>query len=89
MSNQINLIRTQFTDHTGTSYGYRAYDGYEQCYSNVFESPASEDDKEFFLEVINDGGAKNLMDFSTENAVGISIDGEFYEYETIKEWGRE
>ena len=89
MSNQINLIRTSFTDHNGTSYGYRGYDGYEQCYSNVFESPASEDDKEFFHQVWEDGNAQNLINTCREDETGVSIDGEFYDYETIKGWMEE
>jgi hypothetical protein len=86
MSNTINFIRTQFTDYAGTSYGYRAYDDYEQVYSNNFESKPSEDDREFFNQVCEDGGASSLVDAITENESSICIDGTFYEYEEIKDW---
>lgn len=86
MSNIINFIRTQFTDYAGTSYGYRAYDDYEQVYSNYFESKASEDDCEFFNQVSEDGAAESLISFIFENECGVCIDDAFYDFSEIKDW---
>ncbi len=86
MSTPITFIRTQFTDYTGTSYGYRAYDGYEQVYSNTFESKPSEDDREFFNQVSEDGAAENLISFIFDNECGLCIDNTFYDFSEIKDW---
>lgn len=52
MSNRASLVRTDFKDHSGTSYGYRCYDDYDQTYSNYAENPLPADPQELLNIVI-------------------------------------
>ena len=86
MGTSFSLVRTEFKDYNGTSYGYRAYDDYEQLYCNNWADKPNEDDKEFFLEVVDDGTAADLVSSCHDNQTGVTIDGTFYEFEEIVEW---
>lgn len=87
MSNRVVIIPTIFTNaRTGTiSYGYFAYDNYEQTYCTILES-IPDDDMEFLGMVIEyaDNIVSRLLDFVQEEERGISIGSTYYEYNEIK-----
>lgn len=100
MSNQISIERTEFRSWSNgkleTSYGYRIYDNYDKSYNNTFASPDAADDegklpdedltllKIVARDSINDEAIAALLSHVTENQIGVTIDGVFYEWDEIK-----
>ncbi len=88
MSNKITIEPTKFENvRTGViTYGYRAYDNYDQAYGNTFDSIP--DDDLDFLSQVNENADQNtseMLCFVKENQCGLFIGSEWYDYEDIKE----
>jgi len=91
MSNQVSLTRTKFVnlvDNTET-FGYRIYDDYDCSYNNFYcQDDLHIKDDLLFLETILDSLDKTaaaIIDFVIEMGSGITIDGNYYEFNSLKE----
>jgi hypothetical protein len=88
MSNRADLVATQFVTKNGeSSYGYRLYDDYATIYSN-YDAASIMDISDFDLlakvkdEVSYEG--KGILDYIREEKVGITINGNYYDWDEIK-----
>ena len=90
MSNQVNVVRTKFTNiATGEeTYGVRIYDEYGSEYSNIWEKNEIPDDdldllskcKEYEIGTKDDGP----LDYVIFSEKGVIVDGNYYEWQEIK-----
>ncbi len=80
MSNQIELVRTKFTDtRTGNeSYGYRIFDDYAAFYSIYAEGKAPEDDLELLRSVAKDQAFGDDEILDATRRTGLTVDGCYY-----------
>ena len=90
MSNCAGIKGTIFTDiHTGDlSYGYRIYDDYGQSYNNRLNEDQIKNDMVLLEQVchnLEDTVAAGIIDCMIEDNYGITINGNYYDYEEIKD----
>ena len=93
MSNQIYLVKTTFTDHSGSCNGFRMYDNYDKTYNNMadmLDIVLPDGNLEFLGCILenfmsDDMAIQTMIDFIKEEAKGIEINGTYYDYEEIKE----
>lgn len=85
----INLVATTFKANAASipdTYGYRIYDDYAKAYDNNSESPI-EDDLDLLEYALqsSDDEVKTMLDFVKEHQNGMNINGEWYDWDQIKE----
>ncbi len=89
MSNRICFVPTKFENlRTGIiTYGFRAYEGYDQVYDNTLES-VPDDDFEFLKIVVSNRLANqhidDMLDYMVEYEKGCEIDGTWYDWNEIR-----
>ena len=87
----VSLQLTKFVNmpQGSETFGYRIYDDYGQSYDNTHEC-LIEDDLELLGNVMDSGDetATAILDFLLENAKGITINDNWYEWDEIRHlWG--
>jgi len=95
MSNHVTIVATCFTnldeehDPDGTTYGFRAFDGFDKTYCNsMTEDAARLPDLEFLREIAThhaDEILDSMFDYIKNNLTGIEINGTQYECEKVRE----
>jgi hypothetical protein len=95
MSNHVTIVATCFTnldeehDPDGTTYGFRAFDGFDKTYCNsMTEDAARMPDLEFLREIAThhaDEILEDMFDYVKSNLTGIEINGTQYEWEQVRE----
>jgi hypothetical protein len=87
MSNAIRIIPTKFVNvRTGSeTFGYRAYDNYDQCYYNTWDA-IPDDDLEVLRMVLEDpcDALSGMLDFCEEEMSGLWIGDNYLEWDEIK-----
>ena len=90
MSNSINLVATTFVAHaqeTKDTHGFRYYDDYCKGYCNQAEAPI-EDDLELLAYAIEVGpdydALSALLDHVASGEHGVTINGQYYDWDEIK-----
>lgn len=89
MSNRVTIEPTEFVNvRTGeVSYGFRAYDDYEQTYDNTLES-IPDNDMEFLALICKEKAFNTafseMLDFVKEGQMGLYIGGTWYEWDAIE-----
>ena len=87
MSNLIHFERAKIETKQNTTDGFHAYDNYEDSYG-TFENKCSDCDKDFFLQLKNANNKEvdSMISHIIEHGSNINIDGQYYEFEEIREW---
>ena len=95
MSNHVTIVATRFTnldeEHTpdGTTYGFRAFDGFDKTYCNSMTEDATRlPDLELLREIAAnhaDEIMESMLDYVRANRTGIEINGTQYEWEDVRE----
>jgi hypothetical protein len=95
MSNHVTIVATRFTnldeehDPDGTTYGFRAFDGFDKTYCNsMTEDAARMPDLELLHEIVlhhADEILESMFDYVKSNRTGIEINGTQYEWEEVRE----
>jgi hypothetical protein len=87
MSNRVHFVATMFVDVVdgSQSFGYRAFDDYESCYGNHWDS-SPKDQLEFLRLVVEEDSevVDQLCDHIRETRSGAYINGDWYEIEQIE-----
>jgi hypothetical protein len=81
------LVTCEFHNTTGeVTKGYRLYDEYGQTYCNTWQT-IPEDDLEILELAIKDAddNAKTFFNFMKETESGITINGEWYDFEQVED----
>jgi len=88
MSNRISIDPTEFKNvKTGDiTFGVRVYDSYSNTYDNTWDSIPT-DDKDIIKKVLECDNQliKDIIDFGKQEQNGIDIDGNYYDWDEIKE----
>ena len=89
MSNQVCIQRTTFVDQPNgeKTYGYRMFDDYESTYNNFYGEDFLEKPPLDAIAQIKVDGSRaeyDLFSFVVEEEKGITVDGEYFEWEQIK-----
>lgn len=88
MSNVMNITPTEFNNvrEKIKSYGVRIWDSYEQTYDNSWGS-IPKNDMEVLKKVVEsaDKTTEEMLDDVKSNHKGISIGGNYYDWDEIKE----
>jgi hypothetical protein len=90
MSNRVSIVTTQFTnireESEPATYGFRMYDDNDQLYNNTWDS-IPKTDMEILKRVLEDDSyeVSDMLDFVRDNKTGIYIDGNWYEWNKIKD----
>ncbi len=90
MSNRVCIQRCEFVDYHNhnVTYGFRAYDGYDQMYMNTASRDELAVEPLAFLkwmkENVNDDCLGQLFSFVEENETGLNIDDSWYEWNEIR-----
>lgn len=88
MSNRVSIVPTEFVNvRSGDrTLGVRVYDDEGQSYDNTWET-IPDDDMDLIKKVLqsDDINIVGMMDFIQENEKGLSIDGNWYDWEQIKD----
>ncbi len=89
----LNLEPTVFKNvrQDSETFGYRCYDEYLAVYENNWES-IPDNDMEFLADVVEDcnnnsapDGVKDALEHCKDNEVGLTIGGQYYDFEEILE----
>ena len=88
MSNRVNLVSTKFVNvkENCETFGFRMYDDNVQTYDNTWDF-IPDDDLDVLTKVIlnsNTDLVEEMLDYIHSNEIGISIDGEWYDWEQIE-----
>ena len=88
MSNPLTIEPTEFVNvrnRQEKTFGVRVYDNYDQSYDNTWDL-IPDDDMEILEKVIanNNEQMQAMLDYVKENECGISIGGEWYDWDEIK-----
>jgi len=87
MSNQVTIEPTKFENVRSGSVtkGYRMYDDYGATYCNQWDS-IPDDDLAVLAKVLEDvdNTGEGMLESVEEHESGISIGGEYYEWDQIK-----
>jgi hypothetical protein len=90
MSNRVTITTTEFKNvresPKSKTYGFRMYDDEGQIYDNAWDSIPKTDME--VLKKVNEECASDvldMLDFVRDNETGIYVDGNWYEWDEIKD----
>lgn len=87
MGNRVSLDATKFVRNSGETYGFCAYDDYDQAYYNCAESNIMEmDDLDLLRYAIDrsDERLGEMISFVQDEEKGMYINDTWYDYEELK-----
>jgi hypothetical protein len=80
----INLLATTFSDLMATTYGFRMYDEYDQCYDDNSESPIEDDlDLLRYALTVDCDKVREMLSYLKENREGMNINNVWYDWDEI------